>query len=218
MDYSNITPNSGSAQLPQSTQPAPKAKPAPAVSKSDVVRREASVGKKLYDSFFSATPREVIADVKTNVLRPSIKKILLDFIVYSASMLINGRSTSTTSTWNPYLSPLTNVINYNAISANRQQTVVSQATNPPSPNGVLTLDTIEFYEKIKAERVMLDMRGQLAAYGLVSVSDYYDFCNVDHDFMTENWGWDNLNGMDVVPSGSMWRIILPPIRPIARRQ
>lgn len=214
MDYSTITPNASQPQTPQTTQ---KEKPMPVVSKNDVVRREAGVGKKLYDAFFSATPREVIADVKTNVLKPSIKKILLDFIVYSASMMINGRTGQQSSAWNPYFSPLSNVINYNAISANKQTTTISQGANTPSPNGVLTLDTIEFFEKIKAEKVMMDMRGYLAAYKLVSVSDYYDFCNIDHDFMTDKWGWDNLNGMDVVPSGTMWKIVLPPVRPIAGR-
>lgn len=214
MDYSTITPNSGAGQSTQTTQ---KQKPVPTVSKDDVVRQPASVGKKLYNAFFSATPKEVMAEAKKNVLKPSLKKILFDFIVYSAGMMINGNNTQQQSAWSPY-GALTNVINYNAIStANKQTTVISQANGIPSQNGVLTLDTIEFYDRLKAEKVMLDMRGYLATYHLVTVSDYYDFCNVDHDFMTDKWGWDNLNGMDVVPSGSMWKIILPPIRPIAGR-
>ena len=214
MDYSTIAPNAGPSPDSQNNQKQPAT---PVVSKSDVVRREASVGKKLYNAFFSATPKEVMADVKQNVLKPSMKKILLDFVVYSASMLINGKNTpQTSSMWNPY-GALTNVINYNAISTANKQPVISQAGSMPTQNGVFTLDTIEFYDRIKAEKVMMDMRGYLATYHLVTVSDYYDFCNVDHDFMTDKWGWDNLNGMDVVPSGSMWKIILPPIRPIAGR-
>lgn len=214
MDYTTITPNA--APAPQAVQ---KEKPAPVVSKNDVVVHKATVGKKLYDSFFGATPQEVFADVKTNVLKPSIKKILLDFIIYGASMLINGKGNQS-PVWNPYLgySPYTgsNVINYNAITRPQQSVVVNQAAARPMPNGIFTINTIDFLQYAKALEVKNSMASHLAAYHLVSVSDYYDFCNVDHDFMTEKWGWDNLDGMDVVAVGDKWRLVLPPVRPIAR--
>lgn len=220
MDYSAVTPSAPSQQASQSQQNTQAAKPVPVVSKSDVVVHKASVGKKLYDSFFGATPQEVMTEVKKNVLKPSIKKILLDFVIYGASMMINGTGNQA-PIWNPYspiYSPYTgaNVINYNAISKPQQTVVVGQPQAKPTPNGIFTLDAIDFLQYAKALEVKNSMAAHLAAYHLVSVSDYYDFCNVDHDFMTEKWGWDNLDGLDVVAVGDKWRLVLPPVRPIAR--
>lgn len=212
MDYSSVTPGVTDTRAPQTVQ---KEKPVPVVGKNDIVVHKASVGKKLYDSFFGATPSEVYEEVKKNVLKPSIKKILLDFIVYGASMMINGKD-NIAPTWSPYsVTPFSNVINYNAITT-RQAASVVQQPNKTAPNGIFTLDTIVFNQYADALKVKNSMLSYLAAYHIVSVSDYYDFCNTDHDFTTEKWGWDNLNGIDVVAVGNKWRLVLPPIRPIAR--
>lgn len=216
MDYSAVTPGTTPTQTPQN-QPN-KVQVVPVVSKSDVVVKPASVGKKLYDSFFGASPKEVLDDVKVNVLKPSIKKILLDFIIYGASMMINGKN-NTTPVWSPYsVTPFSNVINYNAITTKQQQSAVvsSPASSSYQPNGIFTLDTIEYLEYAKALEVMNSMIAYLKAYGYCSVSEYYDFSSVEHDFMTERWGWDNLSGIDIVAVGNRWRLKLPPVRPLRR--
>lgn len=213
MDYSSVTPGVTGSQTSQTTQ---KEKAVPVVGKNDVVVHKATVGKKLYDSFFGATPSEVFKEVKKNVLKPSIKKILLDFIVYGASMMINGKD-NTAQTWSPYsVTPFSNVINYNAITTRQAASTVVQTQNNSAPNGIFTMDAIEFRQYADALKVKNSMVSYLAAYTVVTVSDYYDFCNIDHDFMTEKWGWDNLNGLDVVAVGDKWRLTLPPVRPISR--
>lgn len=213
MDYSSVTPGVTGPQTSQTTQ---KEKAVPVVGKNDVVVHKATVGKKLYDSFFGATPSEVFKEVKKNVLKPSIKKILLDFIVYGASMMINGKD-NTAQTWSPYsVTPFSNVINYNAITTRQAASTVVQTQNNSAPNGIFTMDAIEFRQYADALKVKNSMVSYLAAYSVVTVSDYYDFCNIDHDFMTEKWGWDNLNGLDVVAVGDKWRLTLPPVRPISR--
>lgn len=213
MDYSSVTPGVTGPQTAQTTQ---KEKVVPVVGKNDVVVHKATVGKKLYDSFFGATPSEVFKEVKKNVLKPSIKKILLDFIVYGASMMINGKD-NTAQTWSPYsVTPFSNVINYNAITTRQAASTVVQTQNNSAPNGIFTMDAIEFRQYADALKVKNSMVSYLAAYSVVTVSDYYDFCNIDHDFMTEKWGWDNLNGLDVVAVGDKWRLTLPPVRPISR--
>ena len=213
MDYSSVTPG---VTGPQTAQTAQKEKVVPVVGKNDVVVHKATVGKKLYDSFFGATPSEVFKEVKKNVLKPSIKKILLDFIVYGASMMINGKD-NTAQTWSPYsVTPFSNVINYNAITTRQAASTVAQIQNNSAPNGIFTMDAIEFRQYADALKVKNSMVSYLAAYSVVTVSDYYDFCNIDHDFMTEKWGWDNLNGLDVVAVGNKWRLTLPPVRPISR--
>lgn len=213
MDYNSVTPGVTDVTTQQDTQ---KKKALPVVGRDDVVVHKATVGKKLYDSFFGATPSEVFKEVKTNVLKPSIKKILLDFIVYGASMMINGKD-NVAPTWSPYsVTPFSNVINYNAITTRQASSTVVQQPSKATPNGIFTLDTIVFNQYADALKVKNSMVSYLAAYHVVSVSDYYDFCNADHDFMTDKWGWDNLNGIDVVAVGNKWKLVLPPIRPIAR--
>lgn len=212
MDYSTVTPGVTGTQTPQTAQ---KEKAVPVVSKNGIVVHKASVGKKLYDAFFGATPKEVYDEVKKNVLKPSLKKILLDFIVYGASMMINGKD-NMTPTWSPYSTPFSNVINYNAITTRQASATTVQQSSNTTPNGIFTLDTIVFNQYADALKVKNSMASYLAAYHVVSVSDYYDFCNADHDFMTDKWGWDNLNGIDVVAVGNKWKLVLPPIRPIAR--
>jgi hypothetical protein len=85
---------------------------------------------------------------------------------------------------------------------------------PNRPLGVFSLNTIEFKDIASAELVKTKMLQHLAAYKVVSVSDYYDFCEQPHDWQTEKWGWDNLAGLEVIPRGIRFILTLPQVRPI----
>lgn len=218
MDYTNIN----------GVQPTPQPEPekpsiAPVVSGSDIVVKKPSAGQKLYSVLFSATPAEVATDLRQKVIIPAIRKGILDAITIGAAMLINGRGNNGAWPIGGYGGyyggyPSSTLIDYNAISTNRVVTnspTVFTASQPQGrPLGIFSLNTIEFLDIAKAELVKTKMLQHLAMYKVVSVSDYYDFCQVDHDWQAKNWGWDNLNGLEVVARGSRWILTLPQIRPI----
>lgn len=221
MDYTNISaPTGASTDISTGDNPVEKEKITPVIDKQNVTVRKAGVGKKLYNAFFSATPEEVARDLKKTVLIPAIKRGILDIITIGASMLINGKDS--TNTWSsPYSfgNVMGTIIDYNGISTNRQtsQTVV----RPSGPLGVLTLDTIGFTTKADGEVVLYNMRKYLKQYGVVTASEYYDFCGYDHDWQTNSWGWDNLDSAEVIPkllpNGGRFIISLPPVRPLIKR-
>jgi hypothetical protein len=214
MDYTSIN---GTQAVPSSTPEKPKVEPV--VTKTDIKVDKPSTGKRLYSLLFSATPSEVASDLKRTVIIPAIKKGILDAITLGAAMLINGRNNNGSWPINNYYGGYfggSTLIDYNSISRSRVITPQTTANTQPGtgPLGIFSLDTIGFYDPGKAELVKSKLLQHLAIYKVVTVSDYYDFCGLDHDWQAKNWGWDNLNGLEVVTKGTRFVLTLPPIRPI----
>jgi hypothetical protein len=221
MDYTNLNNPLGSA--PDNSAPTEK-KIAPVVSKDDVDVKPAGLGKKLYSVFFSATPDEVARDVKTRVIVPALKRLLLEAITTGASMFINGNNQS----YNPwfgspyyggYYGYTGGVIDYNRIS--KTQTASSMPASTARPLGIFSLDEVRFTGPQafgNAERVRVEMLNHWKHYHVVSVSDYYDFCNWDHDWQCQYWGWDDLSCLEqpssIVARGDGYILLLPKVRPL----
>ena len=220
MDYTNIAAPTGTPDVvPTDSTEGDREKIVPVIDTNNVTVKKAGVGKKLYNVFFSASPEEVVTDLKRTVLIPAIKRGILDIITIGASILINGKDSA--SQWNrsPYTfgSVMGTIIDYNGISTNRQQTQVAQN----APLGVLSMDTIGFKTEADAKIVLYNMRKYLQQYNVVTAAEYYEFCgNYGYDWQAKNWGWDNLDSAEVVPrilpNGGRYMITLPPVRPLSK--
>lgn len=221
MDYTNITVPTSTPE--EATNPNEKEQIKPVIETQNVTVKKAGVGKKLYSVFFSASPEEVAKDLKRTVLIPAIKRGILDIITIGASMLINGKDSTSAYNWSsPYSlgGTLGTIIDYNGISTGK--VVNSNAANRTSPLGVLTLDTIGFKTEADARVVLYNMNKYLEQYKVVTVSEYYEFCGYNgYDWQAKYWGWDNLSGADVVPkilpNGGRYIITLPPVRPLNKQ-
>ena len=219
MDYTNI--NSPGTTPTEPGKTADKKQIKPIVSKDDVDVKPAGLGKKLYGIFFSASPEEVAKDVRTKVVIPALKRLLLEAITTGAGIFING-SGPQAPTWygSPYYGyGYSGVIDYNRIS--KPQTTTAPTATPPRPLGIFSLDSVTFKGPNaygNAERVRIEMLNHWRTYHVVSASDYYDFCNNDHDWQCDYWGWDDLSSLEqpscIVPRGDGYSIILPKVRPL----
>lgn len=79
------------------------------------------------------------------------------------------------------------------------------------------LDEFVFPGKEKARRLLDEMRDHIDEYGDVSVAYLLGRIGEDipGDFVTEDWGWYNLDSAKLKPAyGGGWHIIFPKIRPI----
>jgi hypothetical protein len=65
-----------------------------------------------------------------------------------------------------------------------------------------------------AEDVLARMREDIAAYGMVSVNDYYDYAGVQGDSTGNNWGWTDLRKARVEWAGEYYVIRFPRILPL----
>jgi hypothetical protein len=223
MDYTNVGNPLGAT--PESNTPTEK-KIAPLVSKDDVEVKQAGLGKKLYNVFFSASPEEVVTDVRTKVVIPTIKRLILEAITTGVAVFING--SNPTSQWpgTPYYGygyGYGGVIDYNRISR-PQTTQSSMPASTARPLGIFSLDSVIFKGPQaygNAERVRIELVNHWRHYGIVSVSDYYDFCNWDHDWQCDYWGWDNLSCLEqpncIVARGDGYILMLPKVQPLNKR-
>lgn len=219
MDYTNIATPTGSVETPQiDADGSEREKIVPVVDTSNVTVKKAGVAKKLYNVFFSASPEEVASDLKRTVLIPAIKRGILDIITIGASMLINGKDSANQWNRSPYTfgNVMGTIIDYNGISTNRVTNTNLAIQNRPL--GVLSLDTICFKSVADAEIVLYNMRKYLQQYTVVTAAEYYEFCgNYNYDWQAHHWGWDNLEGANVISSGGQYRIALPPVRPLSKK-
>ena len=79
------------------------------------------------------------------------------------------------------------------------------------------LDDFTFYTKRDAEEMLARLERRIDKYDCCPVAYYLDQMGetLPGDFVSEDWGWYNLDGAKIKPAyGGEWRIIFPKIRPL----
>ena len=79
------------------------------------------------------------------------------------------------------------------------------------------LDEFIFDSKDKARRLLEEMQDHIEEYDDVSVGYFLDRIgeSIPGDFISDDWGWYNLNNAKIKPAyGGGWHIIFPKMRPI----
>jgi hypothetical protein len=167
------------------------------------IKKKTGFGK-LVSTFFSEDIGDVKKYIIQDILVPSIKMTLVEIISGSAEMSLlgsNGRFKK--GGYTPYASQYA-------------KSKTSSDTKPVSMNA-FDYDTITVDNRGEAERVLDSMEEAIAEYGMVTVGDLYDLCNISRPGQsTDNkYGWKNLRNAKVIRhSNGYYSFDLPKALPI----
>lgn len=160
------------------------------VVKGSVHKREKPVSRKIAENFVSDDAQTVGGYILFDVMIPALKSMISDMISEGTDRFLFGsgrsgrRSVRSASGRASYTS-------YNTIGASR-------ASEPARPvREVHKFDEIIFETRGDAEVVLERMSDQIADYGLVTVSDLYDFCGMTGDYTDDRWGWAESRGFSI---------------------
>ena len=78
----------------------------------------------------------------------------------------------------------------------------------------LDFDQITFDNRGEAEKVLQSMRELISAYGVATLSDFYDLLGVTGSWADNNYGWISLSTADVVRSRDGYIIRFPKVTPV----
>lgn len=75
--------------------------------------------------------------------------------------------------------------------------------NPPNTTDVY------FAEREKVEKCIESMRQIIETYGVVTVADLYEIAHLNCDYTCDNWGWVNLEKVDILKVRDGYTLKLP---------
>lgn len=187
------------------------------------VRKE-SAFKTLIGSIFVTDTKSLWSYAKDSILKPSIKKVIVDFISNVVNMAVYGSPKSGQSYQGQYFnnmiySPSLPYISYDTINNGRG--LPSPAI--PAKNDVgFKFDLMAWDTYKDAKNVLIGLKNEMMANGVVSVAGYYELWNenVSVPFTYNSWGWaphdfDNLGDEPLQTGDGKWYVPLPNARPIS---
>lgn len=177
------------------------------VVEGSVSRPKKSLGKKLEETFLSATFAEVITDCVSEVVIPSVKNMLYDAISGGFQMLLWGeiRDGGKRGRNGPY-------VDY--ASRSRYSTTSSKRDDPPFKKAHRNIDDVYFETKSDAYNVLDNLMAAVDKYGEVRVSDLNDLIGEAGEFTDEKFGWTNLSRAEIKRYRNGWLLVLPNVIPL----
>lgn len=172
------------------------------VVEGGVSKQKKSLGKRLGETFLSATFAEVIVDCANEVVVPAIKNMLYDAISGGFQMLLWGEIKKTTDgRRGPY-------IDY----AGRSRS--SRREDIPFKKAHRNVDDVYFETKADAYNVLDNLMAAVDKYGEVSVSDLNDLIGEAGEFTDTKYGWTNLSRAEIKRFRNGWLLVLPNVGPL----
>lgn len=176
------------------------------VVEGGVSKQKKSLGKKLEETFLSASFGEVIADCVTEVVVPSVKNMLYDAISGGFQMLLWGEiKGGKDGRRGPY-------IDYAGRS--RYSTGSSKRDDVPFKKAHRNIDNIYFETRGDAYNVLDNLMAAVDKYGEVSVSDLNDLIGEPGEFTDTKYGWTNLSRAEIKRYRNGWLLVLPNVVPL----
>lgn len=192
-------PNSHRSKEESNNLPVEKKKVQPVV-KGKVVKKTNNV-RKLTDIFVSEDAKNIKSYVLMDVLVPAVKKAISDIVTNGIDMILYGESgRSKKRSTGDYVS-------YNRYSSSDSR----DRDRDYSGSSRYSYDDIVFENRRDAEEVLDELYKILNKYHIVSVADLYDLVDMSGNYTDYNYGWNNLNGADVIHTRDGYILKLPRI-------
>lgn len=182
--------------------------------KGKATKKELTFGEKLKRSFVKEDIRDVRDYIVFDVLIPNAKRSILDMIIGAASQTL-GINVRTNRGMGGYSdNSIVDMGNrpFKNYAAARQTNSLRRANDLRYDRYRVTDVIFEYKEDaLGLLEQMMDICDQ---YGWFSVFDFYDRAGITdgNDYTNRNYGWYNVDGVDVVYDGSGYIINLPQAR------
>ena len=189
-------------QLKQQSAPIVEEKRVQKVVSGPVKTKKKSEIRKFADVFIAEDVSKVKKYVFEEVLIPSAKKLFSEMVTNTVDMLLYGETGRSKSNSTPG-SRVSYGSYYNDKKYDRRPTY-----------STYSYDDVVIPDRAEAEAVVREMRNTLARYGLVRVSDLYDFVGITGSYTDNNYGWMNLDDISIIRVRDGYMLKLPKATPI----
>ena len=199
MDYkSNSHASKGNRPAPEEKKKVEK------VVRGTVKTKKKNELRKFADIFISEDIHTVGNFILTDVVVPTVKKVIVDIITEGANMIFFGdRGRGSRSNSN------SSYISYSRFSDGR-----NQSSNTSSYRSGYSHDDIVLETRGEAEEVLLRMDELIDTYGMASVADLYDLVGKSCHYTDHKYGWTNLRNAEPIRVRDGYMLKLPKAGPI----
>lgn len=169
-----------------------------------VKARKKSEIQKIADIFIQEDAQKLKAYILLDVLVPSLKKAIDDIVTNGTRMVLygeHGRKTGASSK--------VSYRSYYDRNDERKERAVPERTRSGYEYDDIVLDS-----RGEAEEVLSRMDELIAAYGLVSVADFYDLVGVTGSYTDNKYGWTDIRSASVARVRDGYMIKLPRALPL----
>ena len=163
---------------------------------------------KFASNFISEDAGKVGSYLFTDVIVPGLVKIITDSFKDGVDIIFKGASSRNSRNSGGYPG---NYVSYNSFS-NKNNDV----RRPSTTKQVHSPCEITLPSRRDAEAVLDQMRALLRDYGMVTVADLYQSCDITHNFMDAKYGWTDLRNAEVARDSEGWYIKFPNAYPLDR--
>lgn len=209
MDISKIEPNSHKYKAEQKAKTDEKRVVAKPLTGGVRVRKK-SPTRKFADIFNTDDVSNMKSYLLTDVVMPTIKKLIFDTIRDGAEMLIYGETRPRNGSKKTYHS---NYISYDRFS-DRDSRDYRPSNGYKQKESYISPFDYEFDSRIDAENVLMELRGALKEYGIVSIADLTELLQITGEYTDNRYGWTNLDNARITRTRDGYVLDLPKARPI----
>lgn len=159
------------------------------VVKGKVKTRKKSEVQKMTDMFIGGDKNSVKNTIITEVIVPSVKKIISDVVTDGISLLLYGETGGGKRTNSGSRPSYTGYYNSGART---------HASNVTRTVAGYSYDEIILSSRGEAEEVLSQLDELIDTYGTASVADLYDLVGITGKYTDNNYGWTNLKNADAI--------------------
>lgn len=192
-------PNSDKARM-EAKQPEKKVEKV--ISGQASVKKGGEI-KKLARIFIVKDVRSVLSYIWKDKMIPQMK----DLFLMGLAMMIKGDSNIKSE------GSSVSKVNYSSLSTGGPMRVVGGNARLPQ---YFDYDQLAYQSLEDAEKVLNNLNGILARYGVVTIADFYDMSGLNDNNWARNnkYGWSDLRGVDIVHTNDGYMIRLPRAIPL----
>ncbi len=179
-----------------------------------------SLGKKLVDSLFSDRIDSMFSYISSNIIWPSIKKLILDVGTNALQIsLFGGGSTPGSVGTGNYIPGQ----GWQPSGGRREPFAYNQVANPNygqpqvyrPPVGT---DNVYFQSRDDANLVLDRLRNAIRRYNCARLADFYEASGVtgqEGNWALQGSGWYSIDTAQIMPTtDGRWIIMMPPVQPL----
>lgn len=155
------------------------------------VKTKTNEARKLADVFISEDASNVKNYILMGVIVPAIKKALYDVVTNGIDMILYGGSGKGESNSS---SSKVSYRNY----YERKDSPSSRPVESNRSKDSFNYEDIIFSNRVEAESVKQQMQDLIGRYGIVTVADLYDMCDLTAPYTSQKYGWMDVSGAEIV--------------------
>lgn len=174
--------------------------------------------RKLARILFTDDPEKAAKSIVKNIVEPAIRKSVVDTV---ATFMIGHPVFGNTpfggifnpSNWSSPSSGSTPYWTYSNGTTQAQAPQNAMIAGPITTGGARFNGTVFFKEYNDAVKVLEELHRILREYHMVRLLELYDAADIDGiQYVSNSYGWTDLTGSSIYPSGNGYILSLPPVK------